>query len=214
MFNTQNNDDINVEDLVHTHNRRKNTRQKIYDEIYSKCVHKIKYINDILLEKECYFSIPSFRWGLPFYQRRAALGYIMIKLRGKGFDVHYVNKGVEYDQDPYQQYGDTNADTIYINWNKLVESVMNDKYPARQLNADGIDMDIADTTVPKPSNVNVKDDRFTKLETEGCGGECCEVKKIQSRDPERKRITKKQKLEMARQQQQNRIQNMLKYKNY
>jgi hypothetical protein len=121
----------------------------------------------------------------------------MIKLRGKGFDVHYVND-----------------DQIYINWNKLVETAMSDNYPARSLTADDINMDIADTTVPKPDNISLKDERFHKLETEGCGGECCIEKKIQSYDPGRKRITKKQRLEMARQQQQSRISNLLRYKKY
>jgi hypothetical protein len=193
-----NSDDLNVADLVITHNKRKDTRLKVYNQIYQKCVNKIKYINDVLLEREAYFSIPTFRWGLPFYQHKAALGFIMIKLRGKGFDVHYVDDG-----------------TIYINWNKLVETAMNDSYPARQLaSADGIAMDIADTTVPKPSNIAIKDDRFHKLETEGCGGECCTEKKITSMDPQHKRVNKKQRLEAARQQQQSRIRDMLKYKNY
>jgi hypothetical protein len=191
-------EDINVENLVITHNRRKDTRLKVYNKIYTKCVNKIKYINDVLLERDCYFSIPHFRWGLPFYQHKAALGFIMIKLRGKGFEVKYVND-----------------DAIYINWNKIVESAMNDSYPARHLaSIDGVEMDIGDTTVPKPSNVTMKDDRFHKLEMEGCGGECCQDKKIQAQDPERKRVTKKQHLEIARQQQQSRIQDLLRYKNY
>lgn len=190
-----NDNDINVEQLVVTHNRRKDTRFKVYNEIYGKCCNKIKYINDVLLERECYFSIPTFRWGLPFYQHKAALGFIMIKLRGKGFDVHY-----------------TSDDQVYINWNKLVETAMNDNYPARQMTADGISMDIADTTVPKPTNIAVKDERFNKLETEGCGGECCTQKQIHSKSQESKRVSKRQRLELARQQQQSRIKNMLRYK--
>lgn len=197
-MNGGNSDELNVADLVHTHNKRKNTRLKTYERIYRKCENKIKYINDVLLERETFFNISPFEVGLPIYQHNAALGFIMIKLRGKGFDVHYADDG-----------------SIYINWNKLVETAMNDSYPARQLtNADGIAMDIADTTVPKPSNIALKDDRFHKLQTEGCGGECCTEKKISSLDPTKKKINKKQKLEAARQQQQNRIQNMLKYKNY
>lgn len=194
-FNGQSND-INVEQLVVTHNRRKGTRLKVYNEIYSKCCNKIKYINDVLLERECYFSIPTFRWGLPFYQHKAALGFIMIKLRGKGFDVHYVND-----------------DQMYINWNKLVESAMTDNYPAR-LTADGIDIDFADTTVPKPTNIHLKDERFNKLEMEGCGGECCSNKKIHAQSKETKQTSKSQRLELARQQQQSRIKNMLRHKKY
>lgn len=198
MFGSQADDDIlNVNQLVITHNRRKDTRQKVYNDIYKKCCNKIKYINDVLLERECYFSIPTFRWGLPFYQHKAALGFIMIKLRGKGMDVHYTNEG-----------------QIYINWNKLVEEAMNDNYPARQMTADGIPMDIADTTVPKPTNISMKDERFHKLEMEGCGGECCTTKKNHANSTEVKRVSKKQRLELARQQQQDRIKNMLRYKKF
>ena len=193
---SDNNDDLNVEDLIVTHNRRKHTRLKIYNKIYTKCCNKIKYINDVLLERECYFSTPGFVWELPLYQHKAALGFVMIKLRGKGFDVKYANNN-----------------KIYINWNKLVESAMNDSYPASKLNADGITMDIADTTVPKPTNVSVKDDRFHKFETEGCGGDCCTNKKGKSRG-EITHQSKKRKLEMARQQQQHKIKNMIKYRHY
>lgn len=184
--------DIDVDDLITTHNTRKRTRLKVYNEIYSKCCNKIKYINDVLLERECKFTIPRFRWGLPLFQHKAALGFVMIRLRGKGFDVKYIDN-----------------DKIYINWNKLVESVVNDSYPAIKYSADGIRIDVADTTVPKPSNI--KDERFNKMEQEGCGGECCKAKK---QDLKKNRpIIKKQRLELARQQQQSKIRHMLKYNN-
>lgn len=181
-------DDIDVTQLVTKHNKRKDTRLKIYNDIYAKCCNKIRYINDVLFERECYFSIPTFKVGLPLYQHKAALGFVMIKLRGKGMDVSYVNN-----------------DTIYINWNKLIENAMNDNYPAYKLSADGIDIDVADTTVPKPDNIPSKDDRFDKVEAFGCSGECC-VKKDTS---EPKSFSKTQRLEMARQQQQYRIEYLL-----
>lgn len=193
--------DIDVNDLIVTHNKRKDTRLKIYDEIYKKCCNKIKYINDTLLERECYFSIPRFRWGLPLYQHKAALGFIMIKLRGKGFDVKFV---------------ESYENSIYINWHKLVEQAMNDSYPGRfehRQDADGISMDIADTTVPKPDNIPVKDERFQKLAHEGCGGDCCKTKNASFEDHTKSRgATRKQRLELARQQQQHRIQDLLRYK--
>ena len=194
-----NNTDLNVEDLIVTHNKRKSTRLKVYNKIYSKCCNKLKYINDVLLERECYFSTPGFSWELPLYQPKAALGFVMVKLRGKGFDVKYVDN-----------------DKIYINWNKLVESAMNDNYPASKLNADGISVDIADTTVPKPTNIPLKDERFNKFDIEGCGGDCCKNGNGNGGDSSHStpKVSKQQKLELARQQQQYRIKNMLNRKHY
>lgn len=209
MFSAGNNinNDIDVNQLVTRHNKRKDTRLKIYSDIYAKCCAKIKYINDVLFERECYFNIPNVRWGLPLYQHKAALGFVMIRLRGKGMDVHYVNE-----------------DTLYINWNKLIEGAMNDAYPAYRIGefdtVDGIINNglegIADTTVPKPSNISgglpslttmnmYKDDRFDKIETMGCTGDCCKEKQTE----EAKQPNKKQKLEIARQQQQHKIENLL-----
>lgn len=189
MFSNNNAiEDIDVTQLVTTHNKRKDTRLKIYSDIYSKCCNKIRYVNDVLFERECYFSIPTVRWGLPLYQHKAALGYVMIKLRGKGMEV-------SYDSD----------NTLYINWNKLIESAMNDNYPAYKMNTDGIEMDIADTTVPKPDNIPSKDERFDKLENLGCGGDCCKEKSSNEVKP----LSKNQRLEIARQQQQYKIENLL-----
>lgn len=184
--------DIDVPALVTTHNKRKDTRLKVYKTIYSKCCAKIKYINDVLFEKECYFNIPTFRWGLPLYQHKAAIGYVMICLRGKGMDVKYLNDN-----------------TIYINWSKLIENAMNDAFPARNLDTiDGLNMDVADTTVPKPTNITLRDERFDKFEAEGCGGECCK-EKIQEKP---KQISKSQRLEYARQQQQYKINDLIRRK--
>lgn len=189
MFSNNNAiEDIDVTQLVTTHNKRKDTRLKIYSDIYSKCCNKIRYVNDVLFERECYFSIPTVRWGLPLYQHKAALGYVMIKLRGKGMEV-------SYDSD----------NTLYINWNKLIESAMNDNYPAYKMSTDGIEMDIADTTVPKPDNIPSKDERFDKLENLGCGGDCCKEKSSNEVKP----LSKNQRLEIARQQQQYKIENLL-----
>lgn len=189
MFSNNNAiEDIDVTQLVTTHNKRKDTRLKIYSDIYSKCCNKIRYVNDVLFARECYFSIPTVRWGLPLYQHKAALGYVMIKLRGKGMEV-------SYDSD----------NTLYINWNKLIESAMNDNYPAYKMSTDGIEMDIADTTVPKPDNIPSKDERFDKLENLGCGGDCCKEKSSNEVKP----LSKNQRLEIARQQQQYKIENLL-----
>lgn len=189
MYETpsKNSDDINVSELVTTHNTRKQTRMKTYMEIYSKCCSKIKYVNDVLLKRECIFSIPSVTWGLPYYQHKAALGFIMIKLRGKGFNVKYANN-----------------DAIYINWEKIVDEIMNGPRKDRMSNTS--ELGIADTTVPKISNIKYKDERFQKLGKNGCEGDCCKN--------ETKKISKiqhtKQNLEYARQQQQQKIIKMLK----
>jgi hypothetical protein len=77
-------------------------RAKVYERIYRKCCHRIRYANDVQYVKECYFNVPDVQlWGgVP---RDQIIAYIIIRLKQKGFDVNF--------QSP---------DGVFINWNRLV----------------------------------------------------------------------------------------------
>lgn len=98
-------EDINVGELLHTHNKRKEQRQQIYELVYRKCCHRIRYANDVQYVKECYFRVPEVQlWnGIPRYEINTVVAYIMIKLKQKGFDVKY-----------------RPPDGILVNWSRLV----------------------------------------------------------------------------------------------
>lgn len=97
--------DIDVNELVGTHNKRKEQRTQIYEMMYRKCCHRIRYANDVQYVKECYFKVPEVQlWGgVPRYHLNAVLGYIMIRLKQKGFDVKFMP-----------------PDGVLINWGRIV----------------------------------------------------------------------------------------------
>lgn len=172
--------DINPLDLIETHTKKKEARIEIYEQIYEKCCQKIKYINDVLYAKECRFEVPYVRWGLPFYHINAVVLYIMIKLRGKGFKVTRIP-----------------PNTIYIDWRNIVETFSNPIEFRFEMD------ETTETATPDMKSVSLGgDDRFDKMEKHGCGGDCCKKK------PE-KPISKKHRLELERQRQQDDIKSVL-----
>lgn len=176
--------DIDPLELIETHDRKKQFRIQIYEDIYSKCCQKIRYVNDVLYKKECTFNVPEVRWGLPRYHIHAVLSYILIKLRGKGFHVAYI---------PPTQ--------IYINWRKIVDTLSS---PSPVV----YEFDLKESTVPKPTNTKLGgDERFERLERDGCGGDCCTKS-----SPKKKHISRKQRLELARQRNQEEIKSILRSK--
>lgn len=171
---------INPLELIDTHNKKKEARIKIYEEIFEKCCQKIRYVNDTLYAKECRFTVPYVRWGLPFYHINAVVLYIMIKLRGQGFKVSRVP-----------------PNTIYIDWKNIVESFSS---PMEFR----FEMDEVESTTPDVKSVSFGgDERFDNLEKEGCGGDCCK------KGPKHKKINRKQRLELERQHQQDEIKTVL-----
>lgn len=171
---------INPLDLIETHTKKKEARLKIYEEIYEKCCQKIYYVNNTLYGKECKFEVPYVRWGLPFYHINAVLLYIMIKLRGQGFKVRTLP-----------------PNAIHIDWHNILETFsapMEFKF----------EMDEPERTgTPNIKSVSVVgDDRFDDLDKNGCGGDCCKKR------PE-KPVSKKQRLELERQRQQDEIKSVL-----
>lgn len=78
---------INMFELTKIHKRFQQNKIKVYDEILTDChkkIHNVVKIND---KSECIFKVPSYKFGLPKFNREACLAHILIKLRKNGFDV-------------------------------------------------------------------------------------------------------------------------------
>lgn len=182
--------DLDTTDLISAHNKRRQQRAIVYERIYRKCCHRIRYANDVQYVKECYFKVPEVQlWGgVPRYQVNAVLAYIMIRLKQKGIDVHL--------QPP---------DGLMINWSRLVsgdeaglayQSVV-EKPPPREIR---YELDEVNTKpleqVATPSE---------RLMHRGCKGECCthpDVMKPQ-------RVSRRKVKEMERQRQQEEIDRLI-----
>lgn len=171
-------EDINVGELVHTHNKRKEQRQQIYEMVYRKCCHRIRYANDVQYVKECYFRVPEVQlWnGIPRYEIKAVIAYIMIKLKQKGFDVKY--------QPP---------DAVMVNWTRLVSLTASTAEKEIRFQVDE-----ATTTVKPFDQMATVGERLLKLP---CKSDCCTKP-----DPYKgETMSRENRLELERKRQQEEI---------
>lgn len=154
--------DIDTTDLISAHSRRRQQRAIIYERIYRKCCHRIRYANDVQYVRECYFKVPEVQlWGgVPRYQVNAVLAYIMIRLKQKGFDVRL-----------------SPPDGLMINWSRLVAgdqagwsySSMSaaEEKPPREIR---YELDEVNTVAKPLDQMATASERLLHR---GCKGDCC-----------------------------------------
>jgi len=182
-------EDIDTTDLITAHNRRREQRARVYERIYRKCCHRIRYANNVQYVRECYFKVPEVQlWdGVPRYQVNAVIAYIMIRLKQKGFDVRF--------QPP---------DGVMINWTRLVAGdqaglVYKDLQKERVIR---YELD-EDTTNAKPlDQVATPAERLIHR---GCKGDCC----TQPDALKAKRVSRRKLLELERRKQQDEIDRLI-----
>lgn len=68
--------------------KKEESRIKIYQSIYEKCIKRIRYFLDKNLSV-CYFDVPTFIIGMPLYDIRACICYIIIKIRKANIAISY-----------------------------------------------------------------------------------------------------------------------------
>ncbi len=177
-------EDLDISTLVGTHNKRKEQRQQIYEMVYRKCCHRIRYANDVQYVKECYFRVPEVQlWnGIPKYETKAVIIYIMIKLKQKGLDVKY--------QPP---------DGVLVNWQRAVTKESSIKDREIRFTVDEIN------TATKPHDHIAT--AAERLAHQPCNKDCC-MNGVGPRH--RDNVSRERKLEMERQRQQDEIDLLIK----
>lgn len=178
--------DINTSDLLDSHIRRRNQRAKICERVYRKCCQRIRHANDVLYAKECLYKVPPVQlWGgVPTYQVPVVVGYIMIRLKQKGFDVRYLP-----------------PDGVQISWKKAVSGDTFTKFDTTVK----YELDEIASAGPKLSHLATAQERMLH---EGCKGECCGGDLGR---PQRV-VNKKQLLELERRKQQLEIDRLIQQK--
>lgn len=197
-------DDIDVNELVGAHNKRKQQRTQICEMVYRKCCNRIRYAKEVQYVKECYFKVPEVQlWGgVPSYNLNQVVGYIMIRLKDKGFDVKFIP-----------------PDGVLINWGRIVNrnakpttviqsnSFFEEGLPAVEAPEKVIryELDEIDTRPRKPRGEDATP--VDRLIHKGCTGDCC------TRDPVRRdraeRVTRHAREEMSRRRQQDDIEALI-----
>ena len=177
-------EDIDTDQLISAHSKRKEQRSIVYERMYRKCCHRIRYANDVQYAKECFFSVPEVQlWGgIPRYQRNAVIAYIMIRLRQKGFTVRY--------QPPHG---------VWVSWRDLVAGAPIDFRPKEKV----IEYELDETTTTVPKQLSYEETPAQRLLHEGCKKDCCKGR------PKRKKLSRRQKLEMERRKQQEEIEKVI-----
>lgn len=184
-------EDIETTDLITAHNKRREQRLQVYERVYRKCCHRIRYANDVQYTKECFFQVPEVQlWGgVPRYQLNAVIAYIMLKLKQKGFDVRYVA-----------------PDGVMVNWGRmvagdqagLVYQSLERKQESRVIR---YELD-EETTSAKPlDHLTTPGERLLH---DGCKGECCV-----GGGQKPQRVTRQRREEIERMRQQDEISRLI-----
>jgi len=90
-----------------------------YDAILQQCYNKIMATNQKINDCYCFFSCPTFVFGVPLYNVNSCITYIMEKLILKGFEVKY-----------------THPNLIYISWKNGLNPPVYQNADPNALNAD------------------------------------------------------------------------------
>jgi hypothetical protein len=173
-------DDIDVRELIETHNYRRQRREQVCERIYRKCCNRIRYAKEVQYVRECYFRVPEVQlWGgVPLYQMNQVISYCMIRLKQKGFDVRF--------QPP---------DGILINWERAVTGATKLPPPTEEK---VVRYQLDEVTTKAPTTLDHAATPAERLLHKGCTKECC-VKE----DPTRpQRVSRRARAEQERQQQQ------------
>lgn len=184
-------EDIDTTELITAHNRRREQRAKVYERIYRKCCHRIRYANDVQYVRECYFQVPEVQlWGgVPRYQINAVIAYIMIRLKQKGFDVRFHP-----------------PDGVMINWSRLVagDSAALSFAPSENKGERVIRYEL-DEELSKAKPLDQVATPAERLVHRGCKGDCCTNPDVMKP----KRVSRRKQIELERRRQQDEIDRLI-----
>jgi hypothetical protein len=87
---------LNIKQLQRDVEDRQRKVLNNYDSILQQCYNKIMTTNQKITDCYCFFSCPTFVFGVPLYNMNSCIAYIMEKLIAKGFEVKYTNPNLIY----------------------------------------------------------------------------------------------------------------------
>ncbi len=103
--------DLDINQLHKVHDEREKQRRLVYETVYLRCRGKIIYTNNKLYHTECWYKIPKLVFGLPLFNVKGCICYLMLKLRKQLFNVKYYHEN-----------------QLYISWARPTTHQQNDTY--------------------------------------------------------------------------------------
>lgn len=86
---------INISELHEKQKIKNNNKIKCYNSILKKCSNRIKFMSD-KAQSCCFFEIPEFVFGIPLFNSRECVRYIIKTLMDEGFMVIYTHPNLLY----------------------------------------------------------------------------------------------------------------------
>lgn len=82
---------INIDELHKEQNKKENNKEEIFNTILDMVHQKIKFTSKISNDKFCFFSVPTYVYGLPLFDINSCIIYLTKKLSDNGFEIRYTH---------------------------------------------------------------------------------------------------------------------------
>ena len=87
---------ININDLNKRIKQKETDKQQVFEKILKLCHNRIKKTASINNSYSCFYVIPRYVYGIPLYNYKNCLIYIIKSLTKNGFDVMYTHPNLLY----------------------------------------------------------------------------------------------------------------------
>ncbi len=82
---------INIEELHREQDRKEQNKSEIFVTILEKVHQKIKFTSQVSKDKFCFYSVPTYVYGLPLFDINSCIIYLTKTLTENGFDIKYTH---------------------------------------------------------------------------------------------------------------------------
>lgn len=87
---------INIDELHREQDKKRNQKKKVFEDILSMCHNKIKATAKTEDSRYCFFKIPIYIYGIPMYDLKSCVIYLVTSLSKNGFDVKYYHPNLVF----------------------------------------------------------------------------------------------------------------------
>jgi hypothetical protein len=82
---------LNIEELHREQDRKEQNKSEIFVTILEKVHQKIKFTSQVSKDKFCFYSVPTYVYGLPLFDINSCIIYLTKTLTENGFDIKYTH---------------------------------------------------------------------------------------------------------------------------
>lgn len=87
---------INIDRLHEEREEKINRRKEVYDKILKRCHHRILTTSKNDSTCFCFYVIPNYIYGVPLYDMKTCILYLVNCLSKNGFDIRYTHPNLLY----------------------------------------------------------------------------------------------------------------------